>query len=104
MISLEGGQYRKFKSKNPKLCDCTVGVDPNSHQPHLLRCKNTAQYLWFSRHWFLEITKESTEPIFFNIPAIVCESCLERLKLTKPPSDLDKYRELHKKNKNAVNP
>lgn len=101
MIVVEGGQYRKFKSKKPKLCDCVVG----SSQPHLLKkCQNVAQYLWFSRHWFLEITQESTEPLYFNIPSIACESCLERLKLTKPPSDLDKYRELHKKNKNAVNP
>lgn len=97
MIQVENGQYRKFKSKNPKLCDCLVGIDPNSRQPHLLKCKNIAQYLWYSRHWFLEITKESTEPIFFT-PAKVCESCLERLKLTKKPADLDKYRKLHREN------
>lgn len=102
MIVVEGGQYRKFKSKKPKLCDCIVGSDPNAQSPTLLKCKNVAQYLWFSRHWFLEITKESTEPLYFDIPAIACESCLERLKLKKPPSDLDKYRELHKKNKNAA--
>jgi hypothetical protein len=99
MIVLECGQYRKFKSKNPQLCECTVEVDYSGQKPCLVKCKNVAQHLWFSRNWFLEITKESNEPIFFNIPAIVCESCLEKLKQTKPPSDLDKYKELHEKNK-----
>lgn len=101
MIKTEVGQYRKFKSKKPVLCDCMIGVDPNSHSPRLLKCKNEAKFLWFSRHWFLEITKE-TEPLYFDFPSLACESCLERLKNTKPPSDLNKYRELHKKNANNI--
>lgn len=56
---------KKFKNKRGETCDCIIGRDPNSRQPRLIRCKNVATYYWY----------EGT-----NIPAIVCDGCLERLK------------------------
>lgn len=96
MIIVESGKYRKIKNKKNELCDCIFNSDDS--QSKLTRCNNVAKYLWFSRNWFFEIIKESVEPLYFNIPAVLCESCFEKIKSSNEIPDLEKYRELHKKN------
>lgn len=92
MTIVEGGKYRKFKSKKPQFCECTTNIDYTSSQPRINKCGNVAEYVWFSRNWFLEIKLKSVKPLYFDFGALACESCLEKLKTTKPPSDLEKFK------------
>lgn len=97
MTVLETGKYERIKGIN--YCDCTVGQDPNSHQPHLIRCKNWAKWIWCGRRYFEEIMKESMVPIYDRHGARVCQECFEKLKLQGPPTDLEELKAVYRKNK-----
>lgn len=55
-------EIKKYKGK--ELCEATIGVDPNSKQPKLLRCKNSAEYIYYIK----------------NIGHLLCDNCLKRIK------------------------
>lgn len=96
MITTANGQYRKSKKGR---CECIIGQDPKSHQPHLIKCGKPVSYIWFWRQWFAEIIKESSDPIFSGIGAPCCQECFDKIKDVGPPSDFEHYREVWKKNK-----
>ena len=95
MKTLQNGQYRICKKG---LCECIIGQDTNSRQPHLIKCKEPAKYIWFSRTWFVEVLRESNKPIYGH-GALCCEKCFEKLKEQKEPINLEEFKELHRKNK-----
>lgn len=88
----------KYKSCKKGLCECIIGQDPNSRQPHLIKCKKPVAFVWFWRQWFAEIIKGSAEPIYSNIGAPCCQECFDKIKDNGPPEDLEHYREMWKKN------
>lgn len=77
MTTTPNGRYRSLKKGG--LCECVIGLDPNSHQPHLIKCKKPAAYIWFWRQRLVEKIKKITEPIFSNIGARCCEECFDKI-------------------------
>lgn len=100
MITMPNGQYKKTKKGH---CECIIGQDENSHQPHLIKCYRPAAYIWFWRQWFYEII-QGKEPIYSQIGAACCQECFDKIsKDIGPPSDLEKYREIWKVKNEARN-
>jgi hypothetical protein len=97
MTVIETGKYERVKGIH--YCDCIVGQDPNSHQPHLIRCENVAKWMWYWREYIQEILHESDKPMYNKIGARVCQECFDKIKLEKPRTDLEELREKYKKNK-----
>jgi len=97
MIATANGMHRKAR-KNA-ICECIVGQDPNSHQPHLIKCGKPAAFVWFRRMWLTEVIKESDEPMYANVGAACCQECFDKIKVDGPPKDLEKLREKWLKNK-----
>lgn len=101
MKILDTGKYTEAKGINK--CDCCIGLDPNSKQPHLIKCENWAKFVWYARLYLVEIIRNSKNPIYDNLGARVCKECFEKLKTKGPPSDLEELRAKHIKNSIELN-
>ena len=58
--------YKDRKYKGDRLCEAIVGRDPTSHQPHLIKCKNPAAWVYF---------REGDQ-----LGALLCQECYTRIK------------------------
>lgn len=68
-------KFKRYKGTK-KLCDATVGVDPESRQPRLVRCKNEA----VGRYYV------NDDPMLVLVPYL-CRDCFEKI------SEADKINE-----------
>lgn len=73
MIETEFGNYKKWKNKDNKKCDYSVGVDYSHSAPLVIMCKNPAQYIFFSKR--IRFGEEK----LCNLGARICESCLNKV-------------------------
>jgi hypothetical protein len=58
-------EYKNRKYKGDRFCEAIVGIDPNSYQPHLLKCGNQATWVYFAKG--------------DQFGALLCEECFDRI-------------------------
>ena len=69
-------KFKPYNGKNVILCDAMVGVNPNSRQPQLIRCRQDA----VGRYYV------NDDPLLTLVPYL-CQNCFEKI------SEADKVNE-----------